>query len=761
MIGLLVLIFANLGHLIIGLLTLLKNQRSATNILFGILLFNIILWTTASYLSINLSDSNSTLAYARIVLFFAASQNFLIFLFVYTFPRKNILLGKSILFLLSLFTLSVMALVLSPFVFSGIRIDPITNQSAPVVQPGIVLFAINTAGFLGAAIFKLFQKFHHSRGFEREQLRYLLLGFLTTFSLIVLTNFILVVIFGVTFFVNYAPAFTLILAATTSYAIVKHHLFDIRIIIKRTVVYSALLAFVLSTYAAVLFLFSSLFGGEVVPLPTTSALITNLLAAILIAFGFGPLNKWLSNFTDKFLFRGEYDSDEVVQRLNNALASVVDLDEAAMTMMQEATAAFRIRLAATFILQNLDHATSVRRIKSLGYLNPTNLQLPSNSPLFQFFADNPKIVITEELERRCENARDTFAQTCAPIVEVLKRFKAAVAMPIVIQAQTKGNGIEENKLIGIVLFGEKLSGDIFSTQDRNLLEIIASQTATAVQKARFYEEDQLKSEFVSIASHELLTPTAAIEGYLSMILEEGMGKVDVKAKSYLTKVYRSSRRLSELVKDLLSVSRIEAGRIVIDKQPFDLVEVITGAVDDLAVTAQQKGIKLTFEKPKGALGQAFGDAQKATQVMVNLIGNSIKYNRPKGGWVKLDVSRQNHELLVRVQDSGIGIKKEEQKHLFEKFYRTEDVMTSEHQGTGLGLFITKNLIELMGGKIGMESEFGKGSTFFFTLPVATGEEKHMISGDPKLMTLDQRALVEKSEETQNAPAPTQPTEHTQ
>src|SRR3990167_11213151 len=98
-----------------------------------------------------------------------------------------------------------------------------------------------------------------------------------------------------------------------------------------------------------------------------------------------------------------------------------------------------------------------------------------------------------------------------------------------------------------------------------------------------------------------------------MILEEGMGKVDVKAKSYLTKVYRSSRRLSELVKDLLSVSRIEAGRIVIDKQPFDLVEVITSAVDDLAVTAQQKGIKLTFEKPKGALGQAFGDAQKATQ----------------------------------------------------------------------------------------------------------------------------------------------------
>jgi signal transduction histidine kinase len=574
-------------------------------------------------------------------------------------------------------------------------------------------------------------------------------------------NLILPIVTGTNEYAKLGSYATIFFLGATAYAIIAHHLFDIRIIIKRTVVYSALLAFVLSTYAAVLFLFSSLFGGEVVPLPTTSALVTNLLAAILIAFGFGPLNKWLSNFTDKFLFRGEYDSDEVVQRLNNALASVVDLDEAAMTMMQEATAAFRIHLAATFILQDLDNTISVRRIKSLGYLNPSNLQLPNNSPLFQFFADNPKIVITEELERRCENARDSFAQTCAPIVEVLKRFKAAVAMPIVIQAQTKGNGIEENKLIGIVLFGEKLSGDIFSTQDRNLLEIIASQTATAVQKARFYEEDQLKSEFVSIASHELLTPTAAIEGYLSMILEEGMGKVDSKAHGYLAKVYRSSRRLSELVKDLLSVSRIEAGRIVIDKQPFNLVEVIQEAVDDLAVTAQQKGIKLTFEKPKAALGKAYGDSQKATQAMINLVGNAIKYNRPKGGWVKLDVSRQNHELLVRVQDSGIGIKKEEQKHLFEKFYHTEDVMTSEHQGTGLGLFITKNLVELMGGKIGMESEFGTGSTFFFTLPVATGEEKHMISGDPKLMTLDQRALVEKSEETRNAPAPTQPTEPTQ
>lgn len=754
MLQLAILVASIVGNLVLGIFAYRANPKSKTNQFFVLLVLTTIVWLLVNHLEFTSIDKETALVYARLVICFAAAQIFFLFLFTHTFPNKSIQLNKSFLAVLVLYTLFVMALALSPYIFTGIEsMDPIPS---PRAGPAIPFFAVMAIGVFGGTIYNLIKKTRNARGLIRQQLNYLSIGIITSFSLIALSNFILVIFFDNFNFLIFTPVYTLIMVGALAYAVVAHHLFDIRIIIKRTVVYSALLAFILSTYAAVIFVFSTFFGGEVAPLPTTSALVANLLAAVLIAFGFGPLNKWLSNFTDKFLFRGEYDSDEVVQRLTNALASVVDLDEAAMTMMQEATAAFRIRLAATFILQDLDHTISVRRIKSLGYINPSNLQLPNNSPLFQFFADNPKIVITEELERRCENARDTFAQTCGPIVEVLKRFKAAVAMPIVIQAQTKGNGIEENKLIGIVLFGEKLSGDIFSTQDRNLLEIIASQTATAVQKARFYEEDQLKSEFVSIASHELLTPTAAIEGYLSMILEEGMGKVDVKAKSYLTKVYRSSRRLSELVKDLLSVSRIEAGRIVIDKQPFDLVEVITGAVDDLAVTAQQKGIKLTFEKPKGALGKAYGDSQKATQAMINLVGNAIKYNRPKGGWVKLDVSRQNHELLVRVQDSGIGIKKEEQKHLFEKFYRTEDVMTSEHQGTGLGLFITKNLVELMGGKIGMESEFGKGSTFFFTLPVATGEEKHMISGDPKLMTLDQRALMEKSEQAHNSPPPIQP-----
>ena len=750
MLQLAILVVSIVGNLVLGIFAYRANPKSRTNQLFVLLVLITIIWLLVNHLEFTSDDKDTALTFARLVISFAAAQIFILFLFTHTFPNRTIQLNKPILIGLSLYTLFVMAIALTPYIFTEIKsMDPIPS---PTAGPAIPFFAVMVVGVFGSTIYNLVKKTRNTKGLIRQQLNYLSIGIITSFSLIAFSDFILVIFFDNFNFLIFTPIYTLIMVGALGYAIIAHHLFDIRIIIKRTVVYSALLAFVLSTYAAVLFLFSTLFGGAV-SLPTTSALIANLLAAILIALGFGPLNKWLSQFTDKFLFRGEYDSDEVVQRLTNALASVVDLDEAVTTMMQEATAAFRIRLAATFILQNLDHATSVRRIKSFGYTNQSNLQLPNNNPLFHFFADYPKIVITEELERRCENARDAFAQVCGPVVEVLKRFKAAVAMPIVIQAQTKGNGIKENKLIGIVLFGEKLSGDIFSTQDRNLLEIIASQTATAVQKARFYEEDQLKSEFVSIASHELLTPTSAIEGYLSMILEEGMGKVDSKAHDYLTKVYRSSRRLSQLVKDLLSVSRIEAGRIVIDKQPFNLIEVMQEAVDDLAVTAQPQGIKLTFEKPKGTLGQAFGDAQKATQVMVNLIGNAIKYNRPKGGLVKLDVSRQNHELLVRIQDNGIGIKKEEQKHLFEKFYRTEDVMTSEHQGTGLGLFITKNLVELMGGKIGMESEFGKGSTFFFTLPVATGEEKHMISGDPKLMTLEQRALAQKSEEARNATPP--------
>jgi len=154
-----------------------------------------------------------------------------------------------------------------------------------------------------------------------------------------------------------------------------------------------------------------------------------------------------------------------------------------------------------------------------------------------------------------------------------------------------------SQLVGPLLLGQKRSGDFLSRRDLAFLNLVSGPTLSAIQKAKLYEGDQTKTEFVSIAAHELLTPITGIQRYISMILDEGFGKVDPQAKGYLSKAYRSTKRLSELVKDLLSVSRIEAGRMEFKPRQLDLQAVIRDAVDQVAPNATAKGLTLTFEPP--------------------------------------------------------------------------------------------------------------------------------------------------------------------
>ncbi|TSC64914.1 MAG: histidine kinase, partial [Candidatus Berkelbacteria bacterium Gr01-1014_85] len=266
---------------------------------------------------------------------------------------------------------------------------------------------------------------------------------------------------------------------------------------------------------------------------------------------------------------------------------------------------------------------------------------------------------------------------------------------------------------------------VFTKDDIQFLDIIAKQTASAIEKSRFYQDDQLKSEFVSIASHELLTPTAAIQGYLSMILDEKMAQVDPKAEEYLRKVQNSAHRLAELVTDLLSVSRIEGGRIVINKAPQAVAPLLKQVIDEIKVKADMAHIQLSVEANSlSNLPLIMTDPDRFIQIAMNLISNAIKYGRA-GGQVRISAESdtQNQMVVVHVSDNGIGIPAEHLPHLFEKFYRVhDDSAAAEKVGTGLGLYITRSIVELQGGRIWVRSEAGRGSQFSFSLPFAKPAE---------------------------------------
>lgn len=237
--------------------------------------------------------------------------------------------------------------------------------------------------------------------------------------------------------------------------------------------------------------------------------------------------------------------------------------------------------------------------------------------------------------------------------------------------------------------------------------------------------EQLKDEFVFIAAHELRTPVAAMKGYLQLILDGTTGAIPDATRAFIEKVIASNQRLIQLVNDLLEVARSQAGRLTIKVAPIDIAPPIASTLDELKSLADEKSVTMTYDAslPGGAaLPQVLADADRVKEVVVNLVGNAIKY---MGGAGTITIT---HEfgvdakgvptLITHIADTGLGMSVEAQQKLFEKFYRVQTDKTKDIAGTGLGLFIVKEIIEKMGGTISVESEEGKGSIFSFGLQVA-------------------------------------------
>ncbi len=227
--------------------------------------------------------------------------------------------------------------------------------------------------------------------------------------------------------------------------------------------------------------------------------------------------------------------------------------------------------------------------------------------------------------------------------------------------------------------------------------------------------DKAKSDFISIASHQLRTPLTAIKAYVSMILEGTYGKMDRRIKDKMKRVFISSDRLTNLVNNLLNVSRIEAGKMEVELEKVDLENIISDLVKELNVKAEKKAIYLKFKKRKRKLPDVLIDKNKIKEVIINLIDNAIKYTQ-KGGVI---VKTQTHDSKVRVivSDTGIGIIPKEAGSLFDSFTRGQTGSLLNTEGLGLGLYIAKRFIEMQNGKIWAESKGkGKGSTFYIELP---------------------------------------------
>lgn len=228
--------------------------------------------------------------------------------------------------------------------------------------------------------------------------------------------------------------------------------------------------------------------------------------------------------------------------------------------------------------------------------------------------------------------------------------------------------------------------------------------------------ERMKTEFVSISAHQLRTPLSAIKWTLRMVLDGDAGELNPEQKDLLEKTYVSNERMIALINDLLNVSRIEEGRFLYKQEPGQLEDIIKVVIDSSQELLKMKKMSLSVDMPQEKLPLVNLDKEKMELVVQNLLENAVKYT-PEGGSVHISLEKHEAEVVFKIKDTGVGIPESEHERIFTKFFRGDNVIKMETEGSGLGLYTTRNIIDAHRGKIWFESKEGKGTTFFFSLPI--------------------------------------------
>ncbi len=367
---------------------------------------------------------------------------------------------------------------------------------------------------------------------------------------------------------------------------------------------------------------------------------------------------------------------------------------------------------AIFMLDNKENAIEGRfLVDGTKNKNIDHIKFPINSdkiPAIALRKNKPIHVRNASADPGYDSKHGEFVQIPIRIGKIGERAIGVLA----VDNHKSKNPISYRQIKSLITFANTAGLALERIRTYKILQDKAAELEDAYEELK--KMDKLKSEFISNISHELRTPLTSIKGYASLILDEKMGNLNDKIRDSLDIIDRNVDRLTDLIDDMLDLTRMETGKINYKMERIQLDEVVRNSVEDLRLSASKKGLEITYKLPEYPLNIT-GDKGRLTQVMTNLLENAIKFT-PSGGKIHIEVEDRDKDIHVKVTDTGIGIPDDKLSEIFTKFYQVDSSTTRKTGGTGLGLYMVRNIIAAHNGKIWVESKLGEGSKFHFILP---------------------------------------------
>ncbi|HRN97661.1 MAG TPA: ATP-binding protein [Candidatus Saccharibacteria bacterium] len=713
MIETLIVIAGTIISFLIGLFVLTRNPKQLINRVYAVMTLSFVVLMVANSFTIgdNANPANS-LFFMRIVIA-ATTVTLTALYFLVCLVRSNdqkILRrpkNRLVLFL----TLVVVALDLSPAVFAGMDIQGI--QIIPIPGFGLPFFALHSLFFLATSIWILFRSLVKAKGLKRSQYVSILIGLIPVLLFAPITSFVLPVINHQADLIFLTPLYIVFFVAMVAYAMVRHGLFDIKQAATRTFAYILTLLTLSIIYYFLAYIISNIILGA---RADTSFAVSpiSIIIALVLAFIFQPIKKFFDKVTNKLFYKDSYNSDDFFARLNQKLISTTELRKLLQVVANEIGETLKAEQAFFFIYSDNGHYTSAGTSR--------HKQLPKADALMMneyISASGQDVIVTN------------ITETTATVRRMMVSHRLGLILPLV----------KDDIIIGYLCLGEHRASR-YTSKDIKVLETVADALVIAIQNALSVQEvrdlnatlqqriaeatkelrasnnqlkrlDEAKDEFISMASHQLRTPLTSVKGYISMVLEGDVGKVTGEQRKMLHEAFNSSERMVHLINDFLNVSRLQTGKFTIEARPVNLAKLVEQELDSLQTSVESRGMKFAYKMPKN-FPEVNVDESKISQVIMNFADNAMYYSR-ENSTINVKLAVEGDEIVFTVKDTGIGVPKEDQARLFTKFYRASNARTQRPDGTGVGLFLAKKVVDAHGGQIIFESVENKGSTFGFRL----------------------------------------------